>query len=99
MTLKTPRVAPRRVRDHIYSYWDQHPPYHYRVNGRMILARGLSRRTACQTHGTTTLTVTRDKQVLARRTVKISTTCTYHTSLSFSAHQLPGSGRMSFHMT
>ena len=98
MTLKTPRVAPRRVRDHIYSYWDQHAPYHYRVNGRMILARGLSHRTACQTHGTATVTVTRGKEVLARHTIKITSTCTYHTSLSFSAHQLPGSGRMSFHM-
>ena len=98
MTLNTPRVAPRRVRDHITSYWDQHAPYHYRVKGRMVLVRGLSHRTACQTRGTATVTVTHGKHVLARRAIKISSACTYNTSLSFSAHQLHGSGRMSFHM-
>ena len=97
-TLKTPRATPRRVRNHIYSYWDQHGPYQYRVQGRMVFAAGLSHQTACQTTGAVTVTVTRGSHVLARRTTTTSSTCTYSASLTLTTHRAPGSGRLSFHI-
>jgi hypothetical protein len=97
-TLSTPRVIPRRVRDHIYHYWDQHPPYSYRVAGRLVLPHGLSRTTACHTHGHATITITHGITVLAVHRVKLTVACTYTTRASFTAGQLAGSGHMFFHM-
>jgi hypothetical protein len=97
-TLSTPRVIPRRVRDHIYEYWDQHAPYSYRVAGRLVLPDGLSRTTACRTRGHATITITDDTTVLAVHRVKLTAACTYTTRARFSTERLTGSGRMFFHM-
>jgi hypothetical protein len=96
MTLTTPRVQPRRVRDHIDPYSDQHAPYHYNVKGRMILPSGLAHRVACQTDGTATIAATLGRDVLARHIVQVSPTCTYSSAFTFTTSQLTGSGRISF---
>ena len=96
--LRTPRVHPRRVRDHIHSYWDQHAPYHYTVMGRMILAGSLTLPVACQTSGRATITATVGSETLARHTVEVSHTCTYSSQFTFTTNQLAGSGRIRFHM-
>jgi NHL repeat len=98
-TLETPRVKPRRVRDHIYSYWDQHAPYKYRVHGRLILPRGLGHAAACRTRGTVTITATTAHKVIALHHVKMSAACTYTSIFRLTATQLPGSGRASFRMS
>jgi hypothetical protein len=97
-TLKTPRVTPRRVRDHVYSFWDLHAPYGYRVHGRMVLPKGLSHAAACRTRGTVTITATTAHTVIARHRVKVSATCRYSSSFQLTATQLPGSGQASFSM-
>jgi hypothetical protein len=94
----TSRVAPRRVRDHIDSYWDRHVPYAYRVHGRMILPEGLSQRAACRTRGTVTITATTVHKVIARHRVTVSAACTYTSTFRLTATQLPSSGRASFSM-
>ena len=97
-TLTTPRVMPRRVRDHVDAFWDQHAPYGYRVHGRMILPRGLSHAAACRTHGTVTITATTAHAVIARHRVTVSAACRYSSRFRLTAAQLPGSGRASFSM-
>jgi sugar lactone lactonase YvrE len=97
-TLKTRRVIPRRVRDHIYSFWDQHAPYGYRVHGRMVLPPGLSHAAACQTRGTVTITATTAHKLIARHRVNVSAGCRYASTFRLSTTQLPGSGRASFSM-
>lgn len=97
-TLRTPRVAPRRVRDHVYSFWDQHAPYGYRVLGRMVLPKGLSHAAACRTGGTVTITAITSNTVIARHRVKVSAACRYTSRFQLTAIQLPGSGRASFSM-
>ena len=97
-TLTTPRVKPRRVRDHISAYADRYAPYEYRVHGRMVLPRGLSHAEGCRTRGTATITATVAHKVIARRRVNVSTACTYTAAFRLTAAQLPGSGRASFHM-
>ena len=97
-TLTTPRVKPRRVRDHISPYADRYAPYEYRVHGRMVLPRGLSHAEGCRTRGTATITATVAHKVIARRRVNVSTACTYTAAFRLTAAQLPGSGRASFHM-
>jgi hypothetical protein len=97
-TLTTPRVMPRRVRDHVYSFWDLHAPYGYRVHGRMVLPKGLSHAAACRTRGTVTITATAAHTVIARHRVKVSAACRYTSNFDLTAAQLPGSGRASFSM-
>ena len=98
MTLRTPRIKPRRVRDHITAYWAQHAPYGYVLDGRLVPPHGLSKHVACATRGTATVTVTRGDHTIAQRRLTVTAHCTYHAALSFAAAKLPGSGRMAFHM-
>ena len=97
-TLTTPRVAPQRVRDHISARQDRHAAHHYRVNGRLVLVRGLSKRIGCRTRGAATVTVTRGTQVIAHRRVTVTQGCTYTATFSFTKAQLPASGHISFRM-
>ncbi len=96
--LATPKVSPRHVRNHIYSYWAPHGPYHYTVKGRMVLIHGLTHPVACRTRGKTTITATLANKTVARHTVRVSNNCTYVSTFTFTTSQLTGSGRMSFHM-
>jgi hypothetical protein len=98
MAVRTTRVKPRRIRDHIYAYWDQHAPYEYRLVGRMILPTGLTHAVACRTRGTVIITAVDAHKVIARHRVKVSGACTYTSTFHFTATQLRGSGRSSFSM-
>jgi sugar lactone lactonase YvrE len=98
MTLRTLKVAPTRVRDHIYHYWARTAPYHYRVKGSLNLVHGLTKQIACQSHGNATITATLDHKTIARHTVKVTRSCTYSSAFTFTTATLTGSGRMSFHM-
>jgi 6-phosphogluconolactonase len=97
-TLRTPKVAPRRIRDQISPSRDQTAPYDYRLKGRLVPARGLTRKIACQTRGRATITATRDGKVIARHTVKVSKTCTYTRAFTFTTAKLAHSGRVGFHI-
>ena len=98
MVVQTLRIKPRAVRNHITSYWARHAPYTYRLRGRMVLARGLSRRVGCGTKGAVTVQVTRSGQTIARHRLAVTANCTYHGALSFGSSMLPGSGRLAFHV-
>ena len=98
MVVRTPRIKPRRVRDHITTYWAQHAPYGYVLEGRLVLPHGLSKPVACATGGAATVTITRAGHTIAQRRLKLTAHCTYHTALSFTAAQLPGSGTLKFQM-
>jgi hypothetical protein len=98
MVVRTPRVTPQRVRDHITAYWAQHAPYGYRLHGWMVLPRGLSHRAGCGTGGTVTVQVTYAGHTIGQRRLKVSANCTYDRTLSFAAATLPGSGRLAFRM-
>jgi hypothetical protein len=99
MVVRTPRVKPRRIRDHITAYWAQHAPYGYRLDGRLVLSHGLTKKVGCKTRGTATVTVvTQTGHTIAHRRLKVTAQCTYHGALSFAAAKLPGSGRLAFHI-
>jgi glucodextranase-like protein len=95
---RTPRIKPRRVRDHITAYWARQAPYRYRLHGWMVLPRGLSHRSACASAGAVTVKVTRAGHTIAQRRLAVTADCTYDRTLSFTASTLPGSGRLAFHM-
>jgi hypothetical protein len=95
-TLRTPKLLPRRVRDHIYSYWNQTAPYSYRVAGRIILPHGLSKKVAYQSHSKATVTATLNGTKIARHTVRVAKAGTYTSTFTFT--NLTGSGRIRFHM-
>ena len=98
-TLITPRAKLRRVRDHITRYRDTQAPYRYRLHGWMVRPDGLTRSVACRSAGTATVTVTREALVLAERRLHVHPDCTYDSTIVFSAAQLPGHGRLFFHMS
>jgi hypothetical protein len=98
-TLTTPKARLRRVRDHITPYRDTQAPYHYRIHGWMVRPDGLSNSVACRSGGTATVSVMRNARVLVERRLHVNRDCTYHSTVVFPAAQLPGHGRLFFHMS
>jgi NHL repeat len=97
-TLRTPRATAHRLRDHITPQHQSAAPYRYRLHGRIVPALGLTRSQACRSGGTATVTVTADGAPLTTRHVPVHRDCTYDLVVRFTAGQLPGSGRLLFHI-
>lgn len=65
----------------------------------MVLPSGLTGSVACQSGGTATVTVTRDRKVIAARHLHVNPDCAYDSTVVFTAAHLPGHGRLFFHMS
>ena len=99
MTLATPRAKVAAVHDHVTPARQARAPYRFRVYGGMAMPRGLTRAVACRSGGTATVAVTRAGTLLTARRVPLSRDCTYAQTFVFTGRQLPGHGRLVFHVS
>jgi len=98
-TFTTPKVKPVRVLDHTHDYWRAHSPYHYLVKGHLKLVAGLSTTVACRVGGNAVITVTNvNGATIAQHRAKLTRHCTYQSAFTLTHKQLPGTGRIMFHM-
>jgi sugar lactone lactonase YvrE len=93
MTLHTQRIAPGRVRDHVSRHGRS-----FSLHEWLILRSGISAAQVCSPQALTAVTATRGRHTLAHRRVRLNADCTFTTRFSFGATQLPGHGRLYFHI-
>jgi sugar lactone lactonase YvrE len=93
VTFHTERIAPGRVRDKVTRHGRK-----FVLHEWLILRSGITTAQVCSPSASTTMTVTRGSATLARRSVRLNANCTFTTAFSFRSGQLPGRGRLQFHI-
>ena len=78
------RVRPRR---------DRRRPYRFRVTGRLVLPRGVTRARACG-NGTVTVRARSGGRTVARRRARVGSRCRFRTRLTVRARRLRGRRRV-----
>jgi hypothetical protein len=79
-------VSPRR---------DRHGPYSFRLSGRVILPRGVTRAQGCG-EGTVSITAGSGRRTLARRTVRLNSSCRFGSRVKLSARRVGDRDRLLF---
>jgi hypothetical protein len=92
----TPAVG-HRVRPHlrlrVSPARDRRAPYRFRISGRVILPRGVTRAGACGS-GTLSLKATSRGRTVARRRVRLGSRCRFHARIAIAPRRLHARGRL-----
>ena len=87
-------VAPKALKVSATPHSDRHPPYRYKLTGKLVLPAGVPAKSGCS--GTVTVRVKHGKTTLSTRKLRVGSSCTYGSKFSL---RLKGHGKLSFDAT
>jgi hypothetical protein len=96
MTLTTPRITLRGVRNRIVPGRETRGSFRFRLHGSLVTPAALTPSAACRSGGTATIVVTRAGKALAARRLHVGTDCSYDGTIVLTAARLSGRGPLGF---